>query len=54
MIIVGGSERSKYVSSTSFSCLLDEPDGAYIFTIQTPRQYAATPRPVGNFEMLVT
>jgi Na+-translocating ferredoxin:NAD+ oxidoreductase RnfD subunit len=33
---------------------LDEPNGAYIFTIQTPRQYAVIPRPEGNFVMLVS
>jgi len=48
-IIVGDSERSKYVSEKlSLSCLFDDPDSVHIFTIQTTSQYDNIPHSDGN------
>jgi len=55
MIIAGAVNAASefHVVKFSLACLLDEEDGAYIFTTQTPRQYAAIPRPEGNLVILV-
>ena len=54
MIIFGAVNAASdfHFVKFSLSCLLDEKDGSYIFSVKASRQYFAIPRPEGNPVML--